>query len=118
MIGIPWNLIAARLQGDLGGVTCYTDTKFRKVVFPISPPDKPASPAQAARRSRFKAAQQAWSQLSAAEKEALEVACRLTCSPLTGQNLYISVALSGDEFRADTLARQSGVSLPPIPHVA
>lgn len=114
---IPWQLIGARVSGDLDGYTIYTDKHGRKIVYPISPPDKPPSQAQIARRTRFTAAQRAWSSLTATEKEALEVCCRISNAPITGQNLYIRVALTGNTDLLATLARQTGIPLPAIPHI-
>lgn len=115
--GIPWNLIAARLSGDIGGVTIYTDRFNRKVVYPIAAPDKPPSPKQIARRNRFRIAQASWTALSSDQKNRLEQICSITGIPLTGQNLYISAALNGTNDQAQAVARQAGIPIDPIPHV-
>jgi len=117
MHGIPWNMVAMRISGDVGGVTIYTDKVMRKVVFPIAPPDKPPSPLQSTRRRRFQLAQAAWKQLTREEKADLEESTRMLGIPLTGQNLYLSVALTGDESPANAISRQTGITLPPIPYV-
>lgn len=117
MYGIPWNLIAARLAGDIGGVTCYTDRFGRKTVYPISPPDKPASPEQTTLRGRFAQAVAAWKALTAQEKANLEEACRKASLRLTGQNLYISAALKGMNANVQAIARQTGISLPTVPPI-
>jgi hypothetical protein len=53
-----------------------------------------------------------------ADKESLELACRLLSLPLTGQNLYVSVQLKNDVDAYATVEMQSGVQLPtfePVP---
>lgn len=117
MYGIPWNLIAARLAGDLGGVTCYTDRYGRKTVYPIAPPEKPPSPEQTVLRSKFRTAQAAWKALTPAEKANLEEACRRASLRLTGQNLYISAATKKMNANVQALAAQTGIPLPTIPPV-
>lgn len=114
MYGIPWNLIAARLAGDIGGVTIYTDRYLRKTVYPISPPDKPPSPEQTTLRSRFAQAQAAWKALTAQEKANLEEACRRANLRLTGQNLYISAALKHMNENVQAVGRQTGLTLPTV----
>ncbi|MCH7687828.1 MAG: hypothetical protein IH899_14285 [Planctomycetes bacterium] len=115
---VPWNLLGLIVSGDVGAFTIYTDKHGRKTVFPKSPPEKPPSVDQIAQRSRFATAQAAWSALTDQEKADLEAACRKLSIPLTGQNLYIKVALTARQSAADTVASQSNIALPPIPFVA
>lgn len=114
---IPWQILGLTVSGDVGGFTIYTDRYNRKVVFPKSPPEKPPSEEQIALRSRFTEAQSAWSVLNASNKAALEEACRKLSVPMTGQNLYIKVALTNDQGALETLERQSGITLPAIPYI-
>ena len=117
MYGIPWAILGARVSGDLGGVTCYTDKFGRKTVYPIAPPKEPASPQQLTVRQRFRTAQAAWSALTNAEKASLEAAVHATSLCLTGQNLYISAALQGKNEQVQAIARQTGLTLPDVPYV-
>lgn len=117
MYGIPWNLIAARLAGDVGGVTIYTDRFGRKTVYPIAPPDKPPSSQQTTLRTRFQTAQQAWKALTTQEKANLENACRKANLRLTGQNLYISAAMTDGNANVQAIGRQTGFTLPTVPEV-
>jgi hypothetical protein len=112
---IPWNLLGAQVAGDLADYTVYSDRFNRKIPFPKSPPKEPPSPLQQAQRSAFASAQAAWSGLSTDEKAALEAAVKISSIPLTGQNLYISCTMRGDADSYATIARQSGIPLPPLP---
>lgn len=114
---VPWNLLGLIVSGDVGAFTIYTDRFGRKTAFPKAPPEKPPSTDQLLQRSRFATAQAAWSALTDHEKAALEAACRNLSIPLTGQNLYIKVALTNRQSAADTVAEQSDIALPPIPYV-
>ena len=114
---VPWQLMGIWVSGDVGDFTIYTDRFGRKVVFPKSPPKKPASKAQISHRARFKTAQSAWNDLSDSDKARLEEATLKSGIVMTGQNLYISVAMKNDQTALDTVSRQTGISLPTIPYV-
>lgn len=114
---VPWNLLGFSVSGDVGGYTIYTDKNNRKIAFPLAPPDKPPSPAQAAHRERFRLAQAAWSGLSDQVKLQLETASQAGSLVMTGQNLYITIALQNDNTALQTLAEQTGTTLPFIPFV-
>ncbi len=109
---IPWNLIGLSVSGDFGDVTIYTDRFGKKVVFPKSPPKKPASPAQVIQRAAFRSAQSNWSSLSPQEKKNLELSTQILSLCMTGQNLWIHVLLKGSITLLSTIERQSGVTLP------
>jgi len=114
---VPWQLMGIWVSGDVGELTIYTDRFGRKVPFPKAPPDKPPSPQQIAHRARFRTAQAAWSALTADEKAQLELATNRGSLVMTGQNLYITVALRNDQDALDTLARQTATTLPTVPYV-
>jgi len=111
----PPQLLALELSGDIGDVTYYQNKNKKTVAFPKDWRQEPTSPGRLAQRSRFKTAQAQWSSLTDLQKEALEQACRILSMPMTGQNLYISVALRADFGAYSTVASQSGVTLPPPP---
>lgn len=115
MYGIPYAVLGARVAGDLGGVTCYTDRFGRKTVYPIAPPKEPASDCQTTLRNRFKTAQATWAALSPAEKKALEEATHKASLCLTGQNLFLSAALRGMNDQMQAIGRQHGLTLPNAP---
>lgn len=115
MYGIPYAVLGARLAGDLGGVTCYTDRFGRKTVYPIAPPKHLPSPQQIETRSRFRQAQQLYMALSAGEKHNLEEATRAASLCLTGQNLFISACLKGMNEQMQKIGEQTGFALPSAP---
>jgi hypothetical protein len=109
---VPWNLIGLTVSGDVGDFTIYTDRYGKKVAYPRQPPEVPRTPAQATQRDAFAAAQSSWAALTPAEKASLEDACRVLSLPLTGQNLWISTVLRRDRPAYETVAQQSGITLP------
>lgn len=112
---LPLELFGFRVMGDVGGFTCYTDARFRKVFYKKAPPKEPASPAQAKLRARFGDAIRAWKALTADEKAALERAVKKTSLCLTGQNLFVSCMLKAAPGVYATIADQSSEDLPALP---
>lgn len=111
---VPWNLMGMAISGDVAGLTIYTDRFNRKVAFPKSPPKKPPTPAQVIQRARFKEALADWSALPVSSRHNLEQATLRTGIVMTGQNLYVSTALTGDHTAYSTVERQSGLTLPTV----
>lgn len=116
-LAIPPNAIGVIVSGDVDGYTIYTDMNGRKVAFPQAPPKEPPSQMQVSHRARFASAQSAWSALTAQEKDALELTTQRTSLPMTGQNLYIAIALKANPDLVSTLERQTDLTLPAIPFV-
>lgn len=115
--GLPPSVLGFIVRGDLDGITYYTNKKGKKVAFAASPALLPASPAQKIQRDRFRAAHLAWSALAVEEKFALEEATKKTSLCLTGQNLYISAALTARQDSIRTLASSTGLTLPIPPNL-
>jgi len=111
----PMSCLALQLSGDIGDVTYYQNKNMKHVAFPKDLHQEQASPARLAQRERFKTAQAAWATLTVSQKQNLEEACRVLSMPLTGQNLYISTALTADCQSYETVETQSGLTLPPAP---
>ncbi len=111
---VPWQLMGIWVSGDVGELTIYTDRFGRKVPFPKSPPKEPPSPRQVHQRERFRLAHVAWKALTDVEKEQLELATNRGSVVMTGQNLFISVALNNSQDGLDTLARQTNTTLPTV----
>lgn len=114
MYTIPASVLGLTVSGDLGGVTIYTDRYGQKTVYPFSPPKEPASVAQIRLRERFRQAHLAWRSLSAGDKAALERAVNTASLCMTGQNVYISACLTNRGEALQTLADQTGETLPPV----
>ncbi len=115
-LGVPANVLGLIVSGDVSGLTIYTDRYGRKVVFPKAPPKEPPTPAQVTIRLRFKQAQQEYMRTSADEKRRWEKISLATSLCMTGQNLFIHVAMRLAYGTLDTLMRQSGINVtPPTP---
>lgn len=115
---LPLQLFGVWVSGDVDGLTIYTDRFGRKVAFPKAPPEKPPSDLQTHQRNRFRDAQVAWNALTPGQKKQLEDAAEKGSLVMTGQNLYISVALRNDSTALATLARQTDTTLPTVPFIA
>jgi len=112
---LPPGLLAMELSGDIGDVTYYLNRNLKTVAFPKDWRQEKTSPSRLRQRARFRAAQLQWMSLESSEKTVLEEACRILSMPLTGQNLYVSVGLTGNIASYETVADQSGLTLPPAP---
>lgn len=109
--------LALIANGTVAGFIIYTNKNGRKVIYPTPSFPPSSSPAQLQNRDRFRRAQAAWSALSDPDKLLLEIAV-LRCSlPLTGQNLYMRLAMQTNQLKRLTLIRRTGLALPPIPFV-
>lgn len=111
-LGVPASILGIIVKGDLADLTLYTDRLGRKVWFPKAPPTTAPTPLQQIQRNRFKSAQRAWAALTLVQKAQLEDAANALSLSMTGQNLYICLALRCDESLILTLRRQSGVDFP------
>jgi len=108
---VPWHLIGTIVSGDVAGLTIYTDKRCRKVTFAKAPPLVPPSPAQIAMRARFRLAQSEYMAQSDQVKREYENATLKASLPLTGQNLWISVAIRHDLESLRTVSNQTGIDL-------
>jgi len=111
----PPNILGLIVSGDVGDVTFYMNKNRKIVAFPKDWRQEKTSPARLRCRQRFAAAQATWRPLTRPQKQSLEKACRRLSIPMTGQNLWISTALTGDVAAYQTVQRQSGVPLPAPP---
>lgn len=116
-LGVPAQIMGLIVSGDVADYTIYTDRHGRKVAFPIAPPKEPPSPLQVQHRARFRTAQQNWTALTAEQKAALELCTQRASLAMTGQNLYIAIALKNQTGLVATLERQTDLTLPAIPYV-
>jgi len=102
-----------QVSGDLGPLTIYTDRHGRKVAYPKSPPKSPPTDLQLGVRNRFRTSQAAYMDLSTVDKLAWETLVRRSNLCMTGQNLYIHVAMMLTFGFLDTLMQQTGVTVTP-----
>ncbi len=109
----PINAIGCTVSGDLGPFTIYTDRFGKKVFYPKSPPKSPPTDLQLAVRSRFSSAQAEYMSLTPDEKIAWEKLAQRANLCLTGQNLFIHVAMMHTTSMLLTIIGQTGVSVDP-----
>ena len=112
---IPFEFLGLTVSGDLADVTIYTDRFGHKVAFPRSPPKEPPTARQLVQRNRFRSAVAAYMALTDAEKAAYESITLKSGCCLTGQNLFIKVALKWEFNALNTLRRQTGIAVPSPP---
>lgn len=112
-----WQAIAILANGEIAGLIIYTNKNGLKVIYPKPSYTPSSSPAQLQARDRFKRAQAAWAALSSSDKALLELAVLRSSLPLTGQNLYLRLAMQTNQGKRLTLIRNTGLPLPPIPFV-
>ena len=115
--GIPASIIGLVVVGDLAGQTIYTDRHGRKIYYPQSPPNKPASPMQIKQRARFQTAVENWKATDPTTRIRYEDASLAASLAMTGLNLWVSISLTEDVEVLETIARQTGIPLSPPPGV-
>jgi len=112
-LGIPPSLLGLIVSGDVDGITIYTDRHGRKVAYPKAPPKEPPTKMQVDVRARFKAAQAEYMSITVDQKRAYELLTKAASLCLTGQNLWIHVAMKHTFGTLDTLQAQTGISVIP-----
>lgn len=98
--------------GDLGPWTLYTSDRHQIVYYPRMPALNPPSPKQLTQRASITAAAASWRALSNADRTAYETASRRASLKITGYNLWVYLKLTDRRDVVDTIARQTGVTLP------
>ena len=115
-IGTPVSMLGLFLSGDLGDETIYTDRYGRKIHYKKSPPEKPPTEPQIQIRTRFKLAQKEYMALAQADRLDYELLVQRASLCMTGQNLFIHVAMKLTFGTLGTLQQQTGISvIPPTP---
>ena len=112
-LGIPASALGLIVSGDVDGLTIYTDRHGRKVAYPKSPPKEPPTDLQIHCRNRFRSAQAEYMAASLTQKILWEQLTLQSSLCLTGQNLFIHVAMMHSFPLLDTLMQQTGVSVNP-----
>ena len=110
-LGIPASILGLIVSGDVGGETIYTDRHGRKVAYPKAPPKEPPTEFQVYYRGRFRTAQQAYMVLTVLQKSQYEDLTKAAGLCMTGQNLWIHVALKHTFGLLTTLQAQTGVTV-------
>jgi hypothetical protein len=105
-------ILAFHIQGDVGGLTCYTNKRHKQVAFPIAPPRTPPTPNQTIQRAKFNSTQARWAALTRPARALWNTAARLANLSITGRNLFFACAIRNDWSYADTVGRQAQITLP------
>ena len=108
---LPTHLLGLTVSGDFGPLTIYTDRYGKKVCYLKSPPKSPPTDLQIAVRARFMSAQAEYMGLSDADKLDWEHLIRASNLCMTGQNLFIHVAMMHTFTMLHTLESQTGVKV-------
>lgn len=111
--GTTPNLWGLEVSGDIGPFTIFTDRFGKKVNFLKAPPKEPASTMQVQQRSRFRSAQAEYQGLSKEEKREYEDLTKRASLCMTGQNLFIHVALRNTFGLLQTLQLQWNITVTP-----
>jgi hypothetical protein len=106
---IRWLGFAA--QGDLGGITTYTNKKRRIVFYPQAPPLSPPSAIQEVQQLNFQAACAMWRNLTQAERNDYGTSVAFTHARITGFNLFMSAALKFDATDLIAIEKKTGIPL-------
>ncbi len=106
------NLLGFKVQGDLGGITCYTSKRDRVVWYPKAPPKMPPSDEQVRERDGFRRIGDSWAMLTVEEKAQWKEVATKAHLRISGYNLFSFWMLKHDLAAIKTLVRQTKVLLP------
>jgi len=109
--------LGLNVNGDVAGLTCYTRRDGRVVMYPVAPPNKPASEAQLIQRHRFRLAITAWKELSNYEKDLYQRACDQLSLCCWSLNLWITLCLQPTEDLWQTMCDQTLLPLAHPPRI-
>lgn len=112
---LPW--CGLSIAGDIGPFTCYTTHRGRRVFYRRAPPTSPPTPPQIRQRLRFKLAQHLWSNIPVGQKQLWEQLTKELSLCLTGQNLFMSLALNPDDEALASALNRTGLSLTTPPEI-
>ncbi len=105
-------LMGMNIQGDVAGVTCYTNRKRKLVVFAKSPPKEPASYLQTRQRNHIRRAAALWSATPKAIKQLWNLVATRAHLRIPGYHLFCYFQLTHDRAAILTLMHQTRVHLP------
>jgi hypothetical protein len=103
--------IALELNGDIGGVTTYTNRRHKIIAFPQAPPRVPPTPNQIIQRARLTAIAAAWRVLGAPQRALWRVAATRANLSISGYNLYTVCKMRYEWSYAQTIEHQTGIVL-------
>lgn len=106
-------LLGFRIQGDLGPITCYTNKRNQVVWFLKAPPREPPTADQTYMRDKFREIAIAWKALTDEQRQIWLSTQALAHLRITGYDLFTYWVITSDDSTIQTIARQSGLTLPP-----
>ncbi len=104
-------LMGLKIQGDFGGITCYTNKQNKVVWFQKAPPRKPPSDQQVIQRHQFIQTAEKWKMIGEEEQKRWEDLARKAYLRITGYNLFTYWCLKSDFPAIATVCGQAGMSL-------
>lgn len=100
------------IQGDVGGVTCYTNRKRKLVMYAKSPPKEPPSYLQTRQRNHFRRVGALWSATPRATQQLWNDMAIKAHLRIAGYHLFSYFHLKNDRHAIQTLMNQTGITLP------
>lgn len=106
-----YELLGFSMQGDLGGMTCYTSKRNRVVWFVKSPPLEPASPTQRTMRNLFVLNANVWNGFTVDQRASWSLAADAAKLRIHGYDLFTWFMRNRDLATIATIERQSGITI-------
>lgn len=106
-----YELLGFSMQGDLGGMTCYTSKRNKVIWFVKSPPLEPASPTQRAIRNIFVLNANVWRGFTAEQRATWSLAANAAKLRIHGYDLFTWFMRHRDRATLATIERQSGIAI-------
>ena len=105
------SLFGLNIQGDFGGMTCYRSARHRFTWFASTTPKVPASIVQTMQRAKWRAMAHVWRSMPLTDRAAWTAAAAAAHIRISGYNLWMHCATTGDEDILATINRQTGSDL-------
>jgi len=105
------HVLGYNVQGDLGGLTTYTNKNRRVVWFPQMPPLKPPTEEQNQQRDAIRNAAADWRALTVGERTNWRDAANKARLRITGYNFFTYWKLKNDDGAVHTVERITGITL-------
>jgi len=105
------SLLGLIYWGDIAELTIYKSQRGKLVWFQKTWPKEPASPKQIQYRTAYKIAAKEWQTLTKPEKAQYALATRGASLCMTGYNLWMYAATTGDPAVVDTIEHQTDTTL-------
>lgn len=104
--------LGIEINGDVAGLTTYTNHAGKVVSYFAAPALKPPTPAQSLHRNRFRTAVRMWKDLPQSEQEKLQAVCDALSLCCWSLNLWITLDAQADDSLWQTLVDQTSIPIP------